>query len=43
MQYQKPEIAQLGKAMELILGGKTRAHTEPITFIAPSMDAELDD
>lgn len=44
MQYQKPEIVQLGRATELILGDKFRAFEPgpPMGRLTP-IDCELDD
>lgn len=44
MTYQKPEIAQLGKATELILGHKRIPGSEIFPMNSRSVaDAELDD
>lgn len=44
MRYQKPEIVQLGRATELILGDKFRAFEAgpPMGRLTP-IDCELDD
>lgn len=44
MQYQKPEIARLGKATELIMGQKVRIlEPTPSTHGEIPFDCELDD